>query len=463
MNGIIFFAFLVIAGTSGQYIPQGVLPGNPSSSSSSSSPPSSSCNYQFTVPNAAGACSVTSSNLDQKVDQVKQDLDKTRLQYVAQNSVVQSTLAKVQSDTATYTSRVNDLANQFQRLRQAVSTAPSGSGASAAGNNVYLNQLVHDTKDLLTKAVQDINNKIFNLTYQFQRGSVEQSKVDTAIEKQINQQAVEIAKTEQRIINLENQIKSLQANAVQRPSGPAVTSPPVSVGGPTSAQFSQLKQQYQQLEKDVQQQNQLQTTQFQSLNSKANQLLTQVTNQTNEINTIKLATKGALSRVVTAETKVNTVKTDLDALKKKIEPQMIVVAQEVAALQVDVSKVQTELQQLGTQLMTNNVNFVTDHAKIQAMTTQAKLLADQLNKLTNETASQAADLIKLTQDVKTLTSAPALSGSKPLSSTALQQAVQQFEARVQTSMNQTQADIAQLQQVTKVLVQQFTTLQLGSG
>ncbi|XP_033750410.1 uncharacterized protein LOC117334726 [Pecten maximus] len=454
MNGILIFVFLVLSGTHGQYVPQGVLPN-----------PASSCKYQFTVPATAGGCSMSSSNLDKKVDQVKQDLDKTRLQYVSQNSIVQSTLAKVQSDTATYTSKVNDLTSQFQRLRQSVSTAPSGGSGAAGGNTQYLNQLVHDTKDLLTKAVQDINNKIFNLTYQFQRGSVEQSKVDTAIEKQINHQAVDIAKTEQRIINLENQIKSLQANAGRTPTGPAVTSPPASVpaGGPTSAQLTQLKQQYQQLERDVQQQNQLQTTQFKSLNTKTNQLLGQVTNQSNEINTIKLATQGAVSRVVAAETKVTTVKSDLDTLKQKIEPQMIVVAQEVAAIQINVTKVEKELQQLGTQLMTNNVNFFSDHAKIQSMSSQTKLLADQLNKLKNETSSQAADLIKLTQDVKTLTSAPALSSNTTLSSAALQKAVQQFESRVQTSLNKTQSDISQLQSVTQVLIQQVTAVQIGSG
>ncbi|XP_033750411.1 uncharacterized protein LOC117334727 [Pecten maximus] len=453
MKGILAVFCVILSGTQGQYVPQGILPSQ-----------TSSCKYEFTVPDT-GACSMSSSNLDKKVDQVKQDLDKTRLQYVAQNSVVQSTLAQVQSDTATYVSKVNDLTNQFQRLQQSVSTAPSGGSAAAGGNSQYLNQLVHDTKDLLTKAVQDINNKIFNLTYQFQRGSVEQSKVDTAIEKQINQQAVDIAKTEQRIINLENQIKSLQANAGKTPTGPAVTSPPASVsaGGPTSAQLTQLKQQYQQLEKDVQQQNQLQTTQFQSLNTKTNQILGQVTNQSNEINTIRLATQGAMSRVLAAETKVNSVKSDLDTLKQKIEPQMVVVAQEVATLQINVTKVEHDLQQLGTQLMTNNVNFVTDHAKVQAITTQAKLLADQLTKLEKQITAQSGELLKLTNDVNTLTAAPSLSANTTLSSAALQKAVQQFESRVQTSLNKTQSDISQLQSVTQVLMQQVTAVQVGSG
>ncbi|XP_069137577.1 uncharacterized protein MCAP_0864-like [Argopecten irradians] len=456
MNGILAVVFVVLGATQGQYVPQGLLPTT-----------SSSCKYEFTVPDTTGACSMSSSNLDKKVDQVKQDLDKTRLQYVAQNSVVQSTLAQVQSDTATYVSKVNDLNNQFQRLQQAMSTAPSGSSSPAAGgNSVYLNQLVHDTKDLLSKSVQDINNKIFNLTYQFQRGSVEQSKVDAAIEKQINQQAVLIAKSEQQIINLENQIKSLQANAGQKPSGPAATSPPVTLvtGGPTNIQIAQLKQQYQQLEKDVQQQSQQQTTQFQDLNAKTNKLMGQVANQTNDISTIRMAAQDAMSRVLAAEPKILGIKAGFDTLKKSIEPQMAVVQQEITALQINVTKVEKELQQLGSQLMTNNVNFVADHTKVTAMTTQTKLLADQLTKLEKEITAQSGELIKLTADVTTLTSAPSLSGNATMSSAALQQAVQQFEARVQTSLNKTQADVGQLQQVTKVLMTQMTMLpKPGSG
>ncbi|XP_060082762.1 protein FAM81B-like [Ylistrum balloti] len=453
MNGVLVAFFLILGGTQGQYVPQGVLPTQ-----------AATCKYEFTVPDTKGACSMSNSNLDKKVDQVKQDLDKTRLQYVSQNSIVQSTLAQVQSDTATYVSKVQDLTRQFQSLKQSVSVAPAG-GSAPAGNSQYLNQLVIDTKDLLTKAVQDINNKIFNLTYQFQRGSVEQSKVDTAIEKQINQQAVDIAKTEQRLINLENQIKALQASAAQTSTGPAVTSPPASVGtgGPTNAQIAQLKQQYKQLEKDVQKQNQQQATQFQNLNAKTNQLLGQVTNQSTEINSIRLATQGAMSRVLAAESKVTGVKTDLDALKQKIEPQMVVVAQEVATLQINVTKVEKELQQLGSQLMTNNVNFVSDHAKVQSMSSQTKLLASQLTKLEKEITAQSGELLKLTNDVKTLTASPSLSTNTTLSSAALQQAVQQFESRVQTSLNKTQGDISQLQSVTKVLLQQITVLTTGSG
>ncbi|OWF54101.1 myosin-4-like [Mizuhopecten yessoensis] len=454
MNGILVVSvFLVLGGIQGQYVPQGVLPTT-----------ASSCKYEFTVPDTKGACSMSSSGLDKKVDQVKQDLDKTRLQYISQNSVVQSTLAKVQSDTATYVSKVHDLTNELQRLKQAASVAPSGGGATS-GNSQNLNQLVIDTKDLLQKAVQDINNKIFNLTYQFQRSSVEQSKVDTAIEKQINKQAVDMARTEQKLINLENQIKALQASASQKPTGPAVTSAPVSVvsGAPTNAQISQLKQQYQQLEKDVQQQNQLQTTQFQSLDTKTNQILGQVANQSNEISTIKLATQGAMARILNAELKVTGVKTDLDTLKKKIEPQMTVVAQEVAALQINVTKVEKELQQLGAQLMTNNVNFITDHGKVVSITTQAGLLAKQLTKLESQVTSQSSDLLQLTTDLKTLTAAPSISGNTTLSSAALQTAVQQFEAQVQASMNKTQSDVAQLQKVIPVLLQQISTITSGSG
>jgi hypothetical protein len=39
------------------------------------------------------------------------------------------------------------------------------------GSNQNVNQLIHDTKDLLTKAVGDINGRIFNLTIEFQRNA----------------------------------------------------------------------------------------------------------------------------------------------------------------------------------------------------------------------------------------------------------------------------------------------------
>lgn len=211
---------------------------------------------------------MTSAGLDKKVDQVRDDIVKTRMQYVAQNSIVQSTLAKVQSDTATYVSRVQDLTNQVQKLRQSINLAPSGANPNP-GNAQNVNQILQDTKDLLSKAVQDINNKIFNLTYQFQRSAVEQSKVDTAIEKQINQQAVQIATTEQRVINLETQIKSLQGQTSTFPVGT-----PTSGGAPSNAQLTNLSQQFQKLQQDVQQHDQSQQVELASLNTKANQVCT---------------------------------------------------------------------------------------------------------------------------------------------------------------------------------------------
>lgn len=141
-----------------------------------------SCTYQFHVADPNGLCAGTSSALDKKVDQVKQDLDKTKFQYVSQNSMIQNTLARIQSDAAGYMSKLTDLNNEIQKLKQIASSAPTGTGNSAA-----LNQMLHDTKDLLTKAISDINNKIFNITMQMQKSAVEETKIQTALNKQINE------------------------------------------------------------------------------------------------------------------------------------------------------------------------------------------------------------------------------------------------------------------------------------
>lgn len=366
---------------------------NPNSGGSSNS---GSCTYQFHVADPNGLCAGTSSALDKKVDQVKQDLDKTKFQYVSQNSMIQNTLARIQSDAAGYMSKLTDLNNEIQKLKQIASSAPTGTGNSAA-----LNQMLHDTKDLLTKAISDINNKIFNITMQMQKSAVEETKIQTALNKQINDQTTKIAAAELKLITLENMLKNMQSgstpvatmppqpfttnsmptttNGAQTTTGPAPTAP--------TALLNQLKTQLQTLESEVKQLEQTHTKEITDLTQKADQIKTDLANQTTEIAKAKTTSQAAFARLKVTEQDVQDAINNLTQFQKRVNPEMSILQAEILETSKNVSTVISSLQQLGTSIMSDKMKIVKNTINIRKLIPDAVKINSDLQKL-NTTVSE---------------------------------------------------------------------------
>lgn len=357
---------------------------------------SGSCTYQFHVADPNGLCAGTSSALDKKVDQVKQDLDKTKFQYVSQNSMIQNTLARIQSDAAGYMSKLTDLNNEIQKLKQIASSAPTGTGNSAA-----LNQMLHDTKDLLTKAISDINNKIFNITMQMQKSAVEETKIQTALNKQINDQTTKIAAAELKLITLENMLKNMQSgstpvatmppqpfttnsmptttNGAQTTTGPAPTAP--------TALLNQLKTQLQTLESEVKQLEQTHTKEITDLTQKADQIKTDLANQTTEIAKAKTTSQAAFARLKVTEQDVQDAINNLTQFQKRVNPEMSILQAEILETSKNVSTVISSLQQLGTSIMSDKMKIVKNTINIRKLIPDAVKINSDLQKL-NTTVSE---------------------------------------------------------------------------
>lgn len=336
------------------------------------------CTYQFQVPDTKGACSATSTALEKKIDEVKQDLDRTRLQYVSQNSAVQGTLNQLQSETNMYVSKVQDLNTELQKIKQNLNSGqPSVSVNPGTSNNQNLNQLIHDTKDLLTKAVSDINGRIFNLSSEFQRNSIEESKVNSAIQTQINSQAVKLATAEQKLLNLENMIKNFKV-----PSAPVLPQPTGSA--PSNAQLTTLQQKFQQLETELKTVDSLQQQQFRGLSDKTNKIMTQLMNQSHDIDTVALTVNQSVTQLDATEKLIQTTKQDFDKFKQSTSPQLQILSQEASALTNDLKDVQKQLQQVGKQMMSGMMANMGQNKDVSAVKKQADDLEKELQQIQSQ-------------------------------------------------------------------------------
>ncbi|CAC5410492.1 unnamed protein product [Mytilus coruscus] len=417
-----FIKFLFLFGllcVDAQYIPLGVSKKQPT------------CKYEFTVPDTKGACSATSTALEQKIDNVKQDLDRTRIQYVSQNSIVQGTLAQLQSDTKMYVSKVNDLNGELQKIKQGVSPGqPSGT----------VNQLIHDTKDLLTKAVGDINGRIFNLSLEFQRNAIEESKVNSAIQNQINKQAVQLATAEQKLLNLENMIKNYKP--------PTSGSQPQPSTGPSIAQLITLEKKYQKLENDLKSVDSLQQQQFTGLSDKTNKIMSQLLNQSHDIDVVAQATNQSVARLTAAEKLIQTTKQDFDNFKRATDPQIKILSQEASGLLNNLTSIEKQLQQLGIRLLNGQVASMQMKGDVVKVKKQADSLLQEITKLSSQITAQAGELLAVKSDLSGL-KGPSTGGSG---------GTVNIQKLVNTIKNQTQADIQKAQNDVKQVQNMVTTL-----
>jgi chromosome segregation ATPase len=358
--------------------------------------PSGTCTYQFHVADPKGACAGASSALDKKVELVKQDLDKTKFQYVSQNSMIQSTLARIQSDAASYMTKLTDLNNEIQKLKQLAASAASGTGGSS-GNSAALNQMLHDTRDLLTKAISDINNQIFNITLQMQKSAVEETKIQTALNKQINDQTSKIAAAELKLITLENMLKNMQSGTTQ-----VVTMPPLTTtttksmpgsstttGPPPTAPtglLNQLKSQLQKLESEVKQVEQSHSKEIKDLTNKADQIKTELNNQTQEIATTKTTSQAMFSKLHVTEQQVQDAINNFTQFQKTVDSGTKILQAEISDTSKNVTTVISSLQQLGTTIMMDKMKIAKNTQNIRKLIPEALKIEQDLQKL-NTTVS----------------------------------------------------------------------------
>lgn len=139
---------------------------------------SSNCGLNVNVPGVqCNTGSSTNSLVQQALTTLQQELDKTRQQHQAQNSAVQSIISQLQTRQVAYISKISDLQNEVANLvtafntvcqrRPASTIAPVFSTVTPSLNgpsNALLQKAVQDVKNDVSSAVQNFNNRVFNLS-----------------------------------------------------------------------------------------------------------------------------------------------------------------------------------------------------------------------------------------------------------------------------------------------------------
>ncbi|RUS88051.1 hypothetical protein EGW08_004217 [Elysia chlorotica] len=162
--------------TTGQLLVPVTAPGaTPKPTSSSLGP--SSCNYLISRTN--GVCMVTTSAVDRQLNAIKDDNFRARLQFMSQNSVLQSQISKIESDDVKLSLRVDGLQRDLQALRSRVSTTAPGAPTGSAN----INQL----RTTLQQSIQGVDNRVTGLAAAYQRDAVSQAQTNAAFQQQLTQ------------------------------------------------------------------------------------------------------------------------------------------------------------------------------------------------------------------------------------------------------------------------------------
>lgn len=274
---------------------------------------------------------------------------------------------------------------------------------------------------------------------QMQKSAVEETKIQTALNKQINDQTTKIAAAELKLITLENMLKNMQSgstpvatmppqpfttnsmptttNGAQTTTGPAPTAP--------TALLNQLKTQLQTLESEVKQLEQTHTKEITDLTQKADQIKTDLANQTTEIAKAKTTSQAAFARLKVTEQDVQDAINNLTQFQKRVNPEMSILQAEILETSKNVSTVISSLQQLGTSIMSDKMKIVKNTINIRKLIPDAVKINSDLQKLNTTITNQAGELLQLEQDVH------ALKGNF----TANGQSAKQYVDAIKTDMN----------------------------
>ncbi|KAL3866666.1 hypothetical protein ACJMK2_043948 [Sinanodonta woodiana] len=369
----------------------------PSTTASGSSKPSSSsgCQYSFNVPN--GGCSGNSPALQQMLDKVKQDLDSTKTQNMAQTSSMQLTIAQLQAQQHGYLLQISDLQNEVKNLVDAFnavsganpSSSPVPTTASGGSDNAAFQQALQIVKDDLNRVVIDTNNKLFNLSLNIQARTIEETRARTSLETQISTQTSEVNRVNQKMQDLEILLRQLQTVSPTPGSGSA---------GISSAEVMKMQSQIQALTKKIDLIDISQAAEYKLIANKTDALRQQVQAQKTEIDGVKLNAAMANSRLRAAETNITFVHDQLAQYRQRFEPQIQNLAIQVSGLKGNASALDVSITQLGRAVFNIQRSTSQDTTNLKDLQTQTSLLKGQVTKLSGDLSGLAMQLRNVTLD-----------------------------------------------------------------
>ena len=366
------------------------------------------CKFEFIVPDKHGACSSGNAQLASEVNSLKQDLDRTRLQYVTQNSAVQAELSKLQNTRGSLDSQITDLTHQFSSLKTHVASLSLGHGA-----NANLHKAVMDTKDYFIKVMHDIENKIFSLSQGVQKDAIEQSKVNAALEAQMTQQFEKVSETEKKIHKLDSLIQTLKFH----PTG-GITSGigPTSgaTNSPNFAVLNKLETKVNDLEKLLNTVDRKQGEQLRKLHMKTNHAEAQLSNHSRQLSDLTLQTNGTYSMMYDIDKKATT-NHDIIVQFRKNNEARIKQTEDVAKVLVDrMNDLRRQLHRVGTDSMDIKMKSIKEQHDIDSLQMLANLLSGRLKDFDIKLSKQdqiAKELKELKKQVSSLLPATKPSGS----------------------------------------------------
>ncbi|XP_048251877.1 ESX-1 secretion-associated protein EspK-like isoform X2 [Haliotis rufescens] len=364
----------------------GSLIGLPSSDSGNN------CRYEFVVPDKTGMCSNGNAGLNKKIADVKEDLDRTRLQYVSGNTILQEQMSKIQNTVNTYGSQMNDLYGHLRQLESQVSSFPSSLGPGGSND---IQRLVRTTKDYFNQALVDMQNKLFNVTYSFQKDAIEQSKVNAAVETQIRSQEQKTKQAEAKIEDLLKMVHALQGT----PSATAGT------GNISPAMLSEVKSKLQSFDQEIQRYDQMQQQQFSALQQKSNTLALQLSNHSQALNDLSTESQALMARVQTSDTKADQVSRKFSQFQTVNQPRINNLETELTQIKNETDTLKSELSGVATNAMQAKVLSGKEMTDIKDAQQSIDLLEHRLQQVLSNANNQPVTQVQLKQmhdDIKRL-------------------------------------------------------------
>lgn len=149
--------------------------------------PNANCGININIPSAN--CNGGNTVVQQTLNTLKQELDRTRQQHQAQNAAVQTMITKLQTQQSGYITKISDLQNEVHNLVSAfnslsgsrpISTSASlttGAPPVTGVPSTFFLQALQNVRSDLNQAVTDFNNKVFNLSSLMQTNQQQEIQV----------------------------------------------------------------------------------------------------------------------------------------------------------------------------------------------------------------------------------------------------------------------------------------------
>ncbi|GFR65820.1 hypothetical protein ElyMa_001955300 [Elysia marginata] len=358
--------------TSGQLLVPVTSPGATPKPTTSTSLGQSSCNYLVSRTN--GVCMVTTTAVQSQLNAIKDDNFRARLQFMSQNSVLQTQISQIESDDVKLSLRVDGLQRDLQALRSRLAATGSTPATGTGTGNANVNQL----RTTLQQSIQGVDNRVTGLAAAYQRDAVSQAQTNAAFQQQLtqllqdNQQlTLNNNRLTQELQRLDTQVQALTKQCAAgcgagSSSSPATTSTAstsstsTTTPAPTAAPINSSR--IAKLERDILNlDNLLQQTNADL--SVLDRLVTQ--NHTQEIRNAQLELRSHDQRIRQNQQDTNTVYQALQILNKVTVPNM---QADINVVKQDTTSLKTLTSQLeaGQKILLNDTLFMKlDVAQLQ--------------------------------------------------------------------------------------------------